>query len=471
MVDIMSGKESMHSLSFTNYRFAKVLSGIYMLEMINISMLPTISLSIQKDIDISSTMLSLLLVCYGLAVLIILPASRLIVEILGDKNAFLFAAILMTVGSLGSAISTTDFLIISCRIIQGIGGALLVPQGRIILAKVTTKDEYLTLISSLAGPGILGLVIGPILGGALSYYFNWRSCFVVVAGSSIILTSLIFIVKGVDVEVANAKKANWKFRFIYSIYAMGIGAIFYSAYSIKSVGITSVNIFSGVFACVMVSIFFHCQYKGISALFNFTLFRFSNLKAIIISGSLLRIAISGTLVLTTLSVQTVGNFSAAVAGLTLLPAAISAYAAKKYVKKIILRLGTRNAVFTGCTTLGVCLICLGCALQEFNLPTVELVLFAYGFVSSIMFTIMNTHGYSDIPNEEKGDAGTLFNTFLQLSITLGISWALFLHGHLLSSGYSAPLRDTFAVLALMAILSGILFYKQLKSNLQESKLC
>src|SRR2546426_4553040 len=135
--------------------------------------------AIAVDIGESPLALKLALTSYLVGLAVFIPISGWVADRLGSRTVFASAIVVFVAGSLLCAVSSTLVAFVAARFLQGIGGAMMVPVGRLVLLRAVPKNELVAALNYLTIPALMGPVIGPALGGAITLYFHWRWIFII----------------------------------------------------------------------------------------------------------------------------------------------------------------------------------------------------------------------------------------------------------------------------------------------------
>ena len=135
--------------------------------------------AIAADIGENPLALKLALTSYLVSLAVFIPISGWVADRYGSRTVFGAAIVVFMAGSLLCALSSTLPQFVAARFVQGIGGAMMVPVGRLVLMRAVPKHEYVAALNYLTIPALLGPVIGPALGGAITLYFHWRWIFII----------------------------------------------------------------------------------------------------------------------------------------------------------------------------------------------------------------------------------------------------------------------------------------------------
>ncbi|PHI30786.1 multidrug transporter subunit MdtD [Budvicia aquatica] len=382
--------------------------------------LPSMALSLNE----SPLQMQSVIVSYILTVAIGLPASGWLADRIGVKRVFLSAIVLFTLGSLLCAQSESLSELIRARVIQGIGGAMMVPVGRLTVMKIVPRAQYMAAMTFVTLPGQVGPLMGPALGGFLVEYASWHWIFLInlpVGIIGIVLT-LFFM--------PNYKMPPRRFDIIgFVLLAVGMASITLSLDGHSGMGLAplTVILLCACGICALGLYWLHAR-RSSSPLFDLKMFKIPTFS-LGLSGSMLARIGGGMLpFMTPLFLQIGLGFSPFHAGLMMIPMIIGSMSIKRLVVQIVNRFGYR-VVLTGSTLLLPVLIVAIPILGMLDLyPGIPFILFLLGMTNAVRFSTMNTLTLKDLPDEFASGGNSLLSMVMQLSMSLGVSTAGILLG-------------------------------------------
>lgn len=423
--------------------------------------LPTIAVELNQ----SPLKLQSIIVSYTLTVTLLIPLSGWLSDKYGTKRIFQLAVFVFTLGSILCAISPNLTTLILSRIVQAIGGSMMVPVARLAILYAYPKDQLLKVINFITIPGMIGPLLGPSLGGVLVETLSWHWIFLVNIPFG------IFLIWMSRFGIPDFKKPVFKFD-MKGLILFGGGVTFLTLLlellSTKLVSNWLLFIIGLVTVILLIAYVFYARVKN-HPLINLNLFRIRTLRIGIIGNIITRLGIGGMPFLIPLLLQVGYGYTATVAGLMMIPSAVSNLIAKSTVVPIVNKLGYRNMLIWNTLLLGV-LICLFFFVKadspiEYLIP----LLFIHGGVSSIQFTAMNTLSLADLDQSNSSDGNSMLTITQQLSQTFGISVASLVLGffkefHTITSGVDVQaFRYSFLFLGVVTVLSTLIFV-QLRPN-------
>ncbi|MCA4780726.1 DHA2 family efflux MFS transporter permease subunit [Empedobacter stercoris] len=424
--------------------------------------LPTIA----KELDKSPLEIQSIIVAYTLTVALLIPLSGWLSDKYGTKKVFQSAIIIFTIGSALCAFATSlPFLVIS-RIIQAIGGAMMVPVVRLAILYAYPKSELLKVINFITIPGLIGPLLGPTIGGILVEILSWHWIFIVNIPFGILALWMT------SFALPDFKHPVFKFDIKGLILFSGGVTVLTLIMELTSTRVIGIQT---VLALTVVSIFliglyiYHAKHKQ-HPLIDLNLFKIRTLKIGIIGNLITRLGIGGIPFLIPLLLQVGYGYTATVAGLIMIPAAASNIIAKSFVVPIVNKFGYRNTLIANTIILGL-IICLFFFLESQS-PIYYIIplMILNGFFSSIQFTAMNTISLADLNEKTSSEGNSLLAVTQQLSLTFGISVAALILGFFrdmkgLTNGVEVQaFRYSFLAMGVMTILSTYIFFKLKESD-------
>lgn len=421
--------------------------------------------SIAADMNYSPLQMQSIIVSYTLTLALFIPLSGWLSDKYGSKRIFIIAVALFTLGSTFCALSYNLLTINISRIIQAIGGSMMVPVARLAILYQFPRKDLLRIMNLITIPGLLGLVIGPSLGGWMSDNFSWHWIFLVnipigILGilaarlimpnfkntvgrfdtKGLLLISMALVLITLAMELSSVQIHHW--QLIVSLVSFS-AILFYSYYK-------------------------HFK-KNANPLIDLNLFRVRTLKVGLIGSLITRFGISGLPFLLPLLFQVGFGYSATISGLLLLPSSITTIAIKPLIVSLVKKFGYRNILISNTLFLAVIIFVFSLMTKETPLIYSILLMIAYGAFTSIQMTSMNTITLSDVTDDQASGANSILTIMQQLSISFGISIAALILSFYkdLFRFYEGNLVDAFKytliTLSVLTALSSLTF-TQLRPN-------
>ena len=416
-----------------------LVASAFFMQMLDATILNTAIPTIARSFNSHPLQLHSLVTAYMLTVCVLMPASGWISDKLGSRRTFLLAISVFSVGSLLCALSASVTMMTVCRVIQGIGGAFLMPVGRLVILRSYPRSMFVNVLNIVTIPALLGPLLGPVLGGIIVQYASWHWIF------------LINIPVGM---------ADWPGFFLFSSSAvlatMGLSSAGGITDKPRMVILTSAG-------GILQLLYWVLAFRSKAPIFSPALFRIRNFAIGIAGNIVCRLGGSCLPYLMPLFFQVVLGYSALQSGMSLIPLALSNLLAKTVAPRLLGKFGYRNIMVVNTFTIGALL-----ASFHFVGPgTHELILLGMlallGGANSIQFTCMNTLTLIDLPNADASSGNSLLSTIMQLSIAVSIAAASLLldsfGGHSATSGKAVEtaFHTTFATIGAIAAASSFIF--------------
>ncbi|QNH06260.1 multidrug transporter subunit MdtD [Pseudomonas sp. B11D7D] len=404
-------------------------------------------------------------IAYMLTVALLIPASGWIADRFGTRRIFFGAIALFSLGSLLCALSESLSMLIGARVIQGLGGALMMPVGRLVVLRAYPRSELVRIMSFITLPGLLGPLIGPSLGGWLVEVASWHWIF---------LINLPVGLLGCWAALRHMPdlRGPERSRFDTAGFLLFGAAMLLITVALEGLGelhlpiMRVVLLLLGGMACL--AAYWLRAGRIEHPLFSPALFHTRSFAVGIIGNLFARLGSGALPFLTPLLLQLAMGYSPAQAGMSLIPLALAAMAAKPLAKPLIERLGYRNILTSNTLLLGALIASL--ALVDAQTSTLQLIiqLSLIGACNSLQFTAMNTVTLIDLDNRDASSGNSLLSVVVQLAMGLGVaSAAALLSGFSREFGDTSHVleafQDTYLCVGLLSMLAAAIFL-QLDTN-------
>jgi EmrB/QacA subfamily drug resistance transporter len=392
----------------------------FFMEALDTTILNTAVPTMAHSLHVPPLDMKAVLASYTLSLAVFIPISGWMANRLGTRRVFASAIGVFTLGSLLCGICTNIHLLVACRILQGCGGAMMLPVGRLTLVRTFAKSELIRAMSFVAIPGLVGPMLGPLLGGVIVAYFHWSVIFFV--NIPIGLLGLYLVRK----HLPNYKAArNFPLDFVgLVLFGSGISLL---SYVLEVFGDHTLSD-REVIGLLAISAALIAAYGVYSVRAPHPLLRLSLLRIrsfrVAVSGNLLtRLGIGGLPFLLPLLYQIGLGFSPIQSGLMIMPQALAAISFKFTLPVILKRFGYRQVLIFNTVMLGMMLM-LFSTIDTGTAPwSIALLAFAFGFFTSTQYTSMNTLAYADVSNEQASGASSIASTVQQMAVSFGVATA------------------------------------------------
>jgi EmrB/QacA subfamily drug resistance transporter len=423
--------------------------------------LPAIAADLHED----PVALKLALTSYLLSLAVFIPLSGWVADRFGARTVFRAAIVVFTLGSAacGFAHSLLDFVLF--RIIQGIGGAMMVPVGRLVILRTVPKAELISALAWLTIPALLGPVMGPPLGGFITTYVSWRWIFWINIPMGILGVILA------SCYVANIREHELPALDIKGFILSGIGlAGLAFGFTTIGQGLLPMQMVIGLLTVGVIGCWLYVVHarKTPAPLIDLSLLKVKTFYASVVGGFIFRVGIGATPFLLPLLLQLGFGLTPFQSGLLTFASAVGAMAMKATAAPILRRFGFRSVLVINAVVSGLFIA----ATALFTPVTPHAVIFAVlvvgGFFKSLQFTSINSLAYADIEPRAMSRATSFASVAQQLSLSAGVAiGALVLeiqrHGRLDMAVQSSDFSTAFIVVGAISVASALIFMMLPKS--------
>jgi EmrB/QacA subfamily drug resistance transporter len=376
--------------------------------------------------------LNLAITCYLLSLGIFLPLSGWLADRFGARTVFTSAIVVFTLGSIGC--STVESLpqMVLARIVQGIGGAMMVPVGRLVVLRTIPKAELVSAMTYLTVPALLGPVIGPPLGGFIVTYFSWRWIFLInipigVLGLALALRFVPNVRENRDDRLDG---------FGFALVSLGLAGTMFGFENVGR-GILSTETIATLAGGGLASLAVFGWHSGRvdAPILDLSLLRERIFRASVVGGFVFRIGIGALPFLTPLMLQLGFGLSPFASGMITFSGAAGAMLMKLTAAPILRALGFRRVLLLNTVVCAVSISAYGFFRPSTPHALIVGILLVGGFFRSLQFTSLNTLAYAEIEPRRMSRATTLSSVGQQLSLSFGVGLgALLLHATLAFHG-------------------------------------
>ncbi len=402
------------------------------------------------------THMNVALTSYLLSLAVFIPCSGWMADRYGTRTVFRAAIVVFTLGSVLCGSADSLAFLVCARILQGLGGAMMVPVGRLLLLRSVPKSELVAAMAWLSTPALLGPVLGPPLGGFIVTYFDWRWIF----GINIPIGLLGITLVSLFVEdVREPDGAAFDFRG-FALSSVALGSLMFGLETIgrgvvpRVFSLTALGV--GVSAGLLYG--WHARVHP-RPLIDLTLLGIRTFTVAMTAGTLFRIGIGAIPFLLPMMLQLTFDRSAVESGMITFASSLGALVMKPAAVTALRRFGFRNTLVYNAALSAVLLaLCAGFD-PGWPLWLIYGVLLTGGFFRSLQFTAYNALAYADVPRERMSAATSFYSAMQQISLTLGVSAAAAsLTITMALSGHAEPLLADFAaaflVVSFISLTSG-----------------
>lgn len=392
----------------------------FFMESLDTTILNTAVPAIAEALKVAPLSMKSVLASYTLSLAVFIPISGWMADRFGTRRVFASAIGIFTLGSFLCGISSNIHILVACRILQGCGGAMMVPVGRLTLVRTFARSELVRSMSFVAIPALIGPMLGPIAGGLIVGYFHWRVIFFVNIPIGLIGLCMVYLhLPDYREEHSNPLDVAGLFLF-----GSGIGLL---SYILEVFGEHTLHT-AGILGALAISIVLLATYGWRATrtkfpLLRLSLFRIRTFRASVSGSFFTRLGIGGIPFLFPLLYQVGLGFSPIQSGMLMMPQALAAMSLKFTMPKILARVGYRGVLISNTVIIGLLIVLFATIGNHTPVWLIVIQVFCFGFFTSLQYTSMNTLVYADVTLDETSSASTIASTMQQMSISFGVATA------------------------------------------------
>jgi EmrB/QacA subfamily drug resistance transporter len=414
--------------------------------------LPTMATALHEDL----LHMNLVVTVFMLATTVFMPVSSWVADRFGARKVFMTAMVMFAVSSAVCGLAQNLVELLAARLVQGAAGAMMIPVGRLVLLRTTPKSELVGAMSVLTMPAMLGPVIGPVIGGAMVTFADWRWIFFM--NLPIALVGVLLVRAYVpDVREQEVAPMDWTG---VTLTGAGLAALIYGVESLgRSIAAPGAAVALLAAAFVLLALYWAHARSHTNAIIDLSLFRIGTYSASVVAGSFLRIGVSAIPFLLTMLLQVCFGMSAFKAGMMTFVSAGGALLMKSVAPPILRRYGFRTTLLANAAIVWATFMVY--ALFKPTTPhwLIMVMLGVGGFFRSLQFTSLNGLAYADLEQHQMSRGSATASMVMQLtqSVGIGVSAAMLQvmlqlrHETHLTPGTVTPVFGVFAAVTLLSV--------------------
>ena len=408
--------------------------------------------AIAQDLSTDPIALKLALTTYLLALAVFIPISGWVADRFGARPVFMAAISVFLLGSIGCAASTSLETMVAARFLQGMGGAMMVPVGRLVLLRTVPKNQLVHALSWLTIPALVGPVVGPPLGGFITTYFDWRWIFLINLPMGVL--GIVLAKRFIPDIREPTKPLDWR-GFLLAGLGLALAMFGFSTLGRHLIS-TPVAVGALVLGIGALIAYVRHARRHPHPLLDLRLFRLPTYRAGVLGGALFRIGTGATPFLLPLMLQLGFGLSPVQSGLLTFVSAIGAMFMKTMAASVLRRFGFRRVLVANGLIASLMLCGFGLFRPETPHVFIIATLLVSGCFRSLQFTSLNAISYADVDSPKMGQATSLAGMMQQLSLSLGIAiggYLLEIAG-VLGNRPSTDVHNFYVAFAVVGLISG-----------------
>ena len=432
----------------------------FFMESLDTTILNTAVPAISAALGVAPLSMKAVLASYTLSLAVFIPISGWMADRFGTRLVFASAIGLFTLGSFLCGISGNIHLLVACRILQGCGGAMMVPVGRLTLVRAFAKADLLRTMSFVSIPALVAPMLGPIAGGLIVGYLHWR--FIFFLNIPIGLAGLILVY----IHLPDYREETSHPLDVVGLILFGSGIALLSyvleIFGEHTLSAREMSVLLALSVILLAGYWVHARSLQFPLL-QLKLFSIRTFRAAVSGSFFTRLGIGGVPFLLPLLYQVGLGFTPIQSGLLVMPQAIAAMSMKTLMPGLLKRAGYRGVLISNTLILGVLLMVFATVGLRTPVWAIVLQAFLYGAFTSLQYTSMNTLVYADITEQGTSSASSIASTMQQMSISFGVATAGLATAFFVPSTHTDPtemitgIHKALVALGVLTIVSTIVF--------------
>lgn len=413
-----------------------------------------------ESLKINPLDLKLALISYLLSLAILIPISGWLADKFGIKKVFITAIAIFTLSSFWCGLTNNLWELIGARIVQGIGGSLTLPVGRLIILRTFERYELIAKMSVVVMIGSLGMMLGPLFGGLITYHFSWRWIFWV----NIPVGILGLILSNTLLPYMPPRPVPPLDKLGFILFGSGLATLTFSFSMISESGITlAQSIIILIASLFLLGGYAKHSYKRKHPIVKMKLLRIRTFRISVLGNLLARLSFGGVPFLLPLLLQVGLGYSSRLSGLLLTPTALGVFVVKPLSVYIIRKLGYKNLLILNTILVSISLCSFFLINQTSSIYGIGLLTFIYGFLIALQYSGMNSIAFANITESNMSAASSIMSTIQQIAQSFGVAISallvtIFTYKYSLKQELSPQiLHATFLTLGVFTFLSGLIF--------------
>jgi EmrB/QacA subfamily drug resistance transporter len=437
-----------------------LVAGSLFMEILDGTVIAPAAPHIAASFGVPAVAVNVAVTAYVLTLAVLIPVSGWLTDRFGARRVFMTAVAIFTLASVACAAATGLPMLTATRVLQGVGGAMMVPVGRLVVLRTTAKSDLIKAIAYLTWPALVAPVIAPALGGILSTYASWRWIFLI--NVPLGLAGLVLARRLVpDVRSPHADTLDWRG---FALTAVGVAALVVGMENIgtatpdRALVTVSLTVAGAALSAAVVYLL-----RVPRPLLDLRILRIATYRVTASGGAVFRAVISAVPFLLPVFLQLGFGWSAAQAGLVVIALFAGNVAIKPLTTPLMRRFGIRPVLLGAIAGSAASLVGIAALEATTPLPLMVGLLAFSGIARSIGFSAFNSAAFADVEPERMTHANTLMSTVQELGAGLGVAVGALLvrlggpvaDSAGLGSGPDEPFRVAFLLLAVLLVLPAV----------------
>jgi EmrB/QacA subfamily drug resistance transporter len=451
----------MTSSAIKNYLPWVVATALFM-EQLDATIVNTAIPSIAASLQVTPLSLKSVVTSYILSLAVGIPVSGWIADRFGTRKVFGTAIAIFTLASVLCGLSLNAPMMTAARLLQGIGGALMMPVGRLAIIRTFPKNELLAAMNFVIIPALIGPLLGPTLGGLIVHWLSWRAIFFV--NVPVGMVALFLVIRYMPDYHGHERRPFDVIGMILFSCGTALLSWLLEIFGEHTLDPSTAFVMLAVSVALLAAYAWHAS--GIEfPLLRLSLFRVRTFRVSVLGGFVTRLGVGGLPFLLPLLYQIGLGLPAWKSGLLMMPTALAAMGMKLVSTRLLGKFGYRQVLIVNTVFIGITIGLFATVTPGTPLALIVTFGLMQGFFNSLQFSSMNSLAYADIAANDSSMASTISSSFQQLSMSFGLATGSLITGWFLGDVpqtnrlmVTSALHSAFIALSVVTILSSLTFW-------------
>lgn len=466
-VAITDKRPPMFNPTKTSYLPWVVATAMFM-EQLDSTIVNTAVPAIAASLHVTPLSLKAVVTSYILSLAVCIPISGWMADRFGTRRVFSAAVAIFTVSSILCGLAQSTPMLVAARLLQGVGGAMMLPVGRLTIVRTFPKAQLLAAMNFVIIPALIGPLLGPTVGGLIVHWLSWREIFFI--NVPVGLTALYLTHRYMPDYVGEKQTPLDVVGLV--LFGSGIALISWllEVFGEHTLDITSMGVLLLLGVCLLAAYVWHARDMA-HPLLRLTLLRIRTFRVSVMGGFITRLGIGGLPFLLPLLYQLGLGLPAWQSGLLMMPAAAAAMGMKAMSATLLKRFGYRQILTVNTILMGVTIAMYSQVTAATPIALIVLLGFCQGLFNSLQFSSINTIAYADVNGEDSSMASTMASSMQQLSLSFGLACGSLITGWYLGDVPQSnqlmltnALHHAFMTIACITVLSSVVFWTLRKED-------
>jgi len=438
-----------------------VVAAAMFMEQLDSTIVNTAVPAIASSLQVTPLSLKAVVTSYILALAVCIPVSGWMADRFGTRRVFFSAIAIFTFASVLCGLSQSVPMLVAARLLQGMGGALMMPVGRLAIVRTFPKSELLAAMNFVIIPALIGPLLGPTVGGLVVHWMSWREIFFINVPVGLVA---LYLAHRYMPDFHGDKPRPLDVIGLV-LFGSGIALISWllEVFGEHKLDITSMAVLLLLGICLLMAYWWHAR-EMLDPLLRLTLLKIRTFRVSVVGGFITRIGIGGLPFLLPLLYQLGLGLPAWQSGLLMMPAAAAAMGMKALASRVLARFGYRQVLVVNTVFMGVTIGLFSQVTAATPLVYIVILGFCQGMFNSLQFSCINTIAYADVDAADSSMASTIASSMQQLSLSFGLATGSLITGWYLGDipqtnrvMLTGALHHAFLTIAIITIISSLMF--------------